>query len=72
MREYKSAIVQCDLAIEIDPECVNLYNHKGLALYNLGEFKNSIVQYDLAILLNPKNQKGYNNKGNSLFALGIQ
>ncbi|HSF51526.1 MAG TPA: tetratricopeptide repeat protein [Nitrososphaeraceae archaeon] len=69
--EYRNyAIVCCDKAIEINPQYVNAYINKGIALFVLVRNEEAIKCYDKAIEIDPHVSMSYYLKGRILLAVG--
>jgi tetratricopeptide (TPR) repeat protein len=72
IRHYEDQVLECyDKSIEIDPNFIDAWNNKGLALHNLAlgnlkKYKEAIECYDKAIEIDPKYVNAWFNKGLSL------
>jgi tetratricopeptide (TPR) repeat protein len=69
-KEYSEAIEWYDKAIEINPNYVDAWNNKGIALEYSGKHKEAIEYYDKALQLDPKYVDAWNNKGLALYNSG--
>ncbi|MCI0496705.1 MAG: tetratricopeptide repeat protein, partial [Thermoplasmata archaeon] len=54
---YSDALVFYDRALAIDPDNVNLWNNKALALRALNRYDDALAAYEKAIRLDPANEK---------------
>ncbi len=64
-KDYNSAIVDFDEAIELNPKHVRAYYKRGNAKSNLADYADAIEDYMHAIRLNHKHARAYNNSGNA-------
>jgi tetratricopeptide (TPR) repeat protein len=75
IRHYEDQVLECyDKSIEIDPNFIDAWNNKGLALHNLAlgnlkKYKEAIECYDKAIEIDPNFIEPYLNKANALLYL---
>lgn len=68
--DLETALVDCDVALEIDPEHPEAYNVRG-AVYNaMNEPDRAIEDFDRALRLAPDFAVAYNNRGNAYDAKG--
>jgi len=51
---FKDALLNCDLAIQYDPDLAEAYNLRGLILDALGRTSEALTAYQEAVRLNPK------------------
>ena len=61
--EYDKVIVDCDKAIELDPENITAYLKRGLAYSKKGEYDKAITDYDEVIRLDSEDAIAYLNRG---------
>ena len=61
-KQYQKAVTNYDAIIAIDPEDVNAWNNRGVALGNLGQYEDAVKSYDEAIRLDPENLDAINNR----------
>jgi tetratricopeptide (TPR) repeat protein len=59
-----------DEAIKIDPNYVNAWYSKGVALYNLGKYNEALECYDRDIRIDPNDAGAWYIKGLALNELG--
>ena len=64
-KDYNSAIVDFDEAIELNPKHVRAYYKRGNTKSNLADYADAIEDYTHAIRLNHKHARAYNNSGNA-------
>ena len=60
---YDEVILNCTMAIEIEPASSDAYFMRGLAYYELGKFDQAISDYSHTIRLNSNRADAYNNRG---------
>ncbi|QES96794.1 tetratricopeptide repeat protein [Orientia tsutsugamushi] len=51
-----------DVAIKCNPDCIEAYINKGIALRELGQYQKAIENYDTAIRYRPDDAEAYVNK----------
>ncbi|MGH9981310.1 MAG: tetratricopeptide repeat protein, partial [Nitrososphaeraceae archaeon] len=61
---YKKSIVCSDESINLNPNNIDSWYNKGLALSNLGEYHKAIKCYDKVIEIDPDYRPAWNSKGN--------
>ncbi|MEW6497668.1 MAG: tetratricopeptide repeat protein, partial [Cyanobacteriota bacterium] len=67
---YREAIVVCDRILEIQPDCYQAWNNRGVALAKIGRHIEALYSYDRVLALEPNLSIGWNNRGCSLGELG--
>ena len=60
---YEHAIVDYNLALELDNNNLNAYNNRGLAWFQKKEFDQAMSDFNRAIELDSGYAKAYNNRG---------
>lgn len=61
--EYKRAIAENVVAIELDPKYALAYNNRGVTFHRLGYLYDALADLDEAIKLNPELADAYSNRG---------
>ena len=69
MEQYETSIIDCNTAIQLDPNCFDAYNIRGIAKLRQDQFEPAIADFNEAIQLNPHNAEVYYNRGNAKFVL---
>ncbi len=69
-KKFKEAISACELAIELNPILIFVWNFKGCALYNLDYYEEAIKDFEKAIEIDEKFVLAWQNKGDCLQKLG--
>lgn len=64
LKDYKSAIVDYDKAIVLDPGYTKAYGNRGVAKVKLQQYKAGLLDYNKAISLDPAYTIAYINRGN--------
>jgi len=59
--EFDKALAECDRAIQLDPDCADAYNLRGVVLEDLGLEKEALADYKQAIRLDPYPQDAKEN-----------
>ncbi len=70
LHRSQEAVNYFDKALELNPNHVDAWNNKGVALANLGKHEEAIVYYDKALVIKPGDFGILVNKHNALSALG--
>ncbi|MCY7332124.1 MAG: tetratricopeptide repeat protein, partial [Pseudanabaena sp. CAN_BIN31] len=68
--KYEEAIAAYDRALQIKPDFHEVWNNRGIALFNLGRNEEAIAAYDRALQIKPDFHEAWNNRGSALFNLG--
>ena len=58
--QYEQAVIELDMAIEIDPNSADAYLNRGIAYFYLGKYDTAITDLTKAIELDPNNATAYN------------
>jgi len=66
----EAAIEIFNKLLESHPNREEIWNNKGVALYNFKKYEEAITAYDRALLINPMLAQTWRNKGTSLIKLG--
>ncbi len=66
--EYDMALVHFNMAINSNPDFVEVYNSRGLAYHAQGDFDRAIADFNKTIELLPDWSVGYGNRGLTYFA----
>ncbi len=69
-RYYTHAIFLYDKAISLDPNFIEAWNNKGVALYKMKRYKDALTCFNKTIEIDPKNSIAWSNKGETLHRLG--
>lgn len=69
---YDEAIEKYDQVIKLNPQFVDAYQNKGLALIELNRAKEAILAFDQALKLKGNDPDIYINKGNAYRELNSQ
>lgn len=69
-RYYNYAVRFYDRAISIDPNFIEAWNNKGVALYKMKMYKDALACFNKTIEIDPKNSIAWSNKGETLYRLG--
>ena len=56
IKDYRSAILDCEKAISIDPKYVKAYSRLGNALYQEGQYRKAADVYRQAVSMDPENE----------------
>ena len=67
---YEEAILCCEKALDIDPECANFWYNKGLTLHELGRPEKALACYSTAVEIDPQFAAAWYFKGKALGSLG--
>lgn len=67
---YRKAIVDCEAALEIEPELSDAHLQKGIALRMLGQFNESLASYTAALEIAPTNWQSLLRRGIVYYRLG--
>ena len=67
MEQYESAVIDCNTAIQLDPNWFDAYNIRGMAKLRQDQFESAIFDFDKVIQLNPNIAEAYYNRGNAKF-----
>lgn len=67
---YDEALIDFDLALEIDPTNVEIYDYKADALLGKGDVKAAIESYDQSIRVDPTYAAAYVGRGEAYERLG--
>jgi YVTN family beta-propeller protein len=67
---YNESIIYYDASIKLEPNNIESWYNKGLALSNLGQYESAIRCYDKVIEIDPDYVPVWNIKGNALKHLG--
>lgn len=70
LEDYKKAVDNYDLAIELDPDLAVAYHYRGYALHQLGRYNRAFNDYDRALILDLDYVAAYNNRGTAHQDLG--
>jgi len=70
LQDYKSAIIDYDSALSINPVYYASYINRGYARFVLGDSRGSLDDYNKAIELKPDYYSAYNNRGSTLANMG--
>jgi tetratricopeptide (TPR) repeat protein len=70
LQQYESALRYFDLAITLDPERKDLWEHKAYSLVSMGRLTEALQCYDYLIQLYPDDPQLWNTKGSVHMALG--
>ena len=68
--DLKTAIINFNKAIELNPKDANVNTIRGMVYNELGKFNEAIVDLNKAIEIDPKNSSAYNNRGFTYSQLG--
>ena len=68
--DYGNMLAAMDKALALNPEHVNAWVNKGVALDALGQTVEALAAYERALALNPEHASAWVNKGVALGALG--
>ena len=68
--DYKNAITDYDMAIQLNPDHADAYNNRGNVKNKLGQYNAAIADYDIVMRLNPSHADAYSNRGNVKNKLG--
>jgi tetratricopeptide (TPR) repeat protein/tRNA A-37 threonylcarbamoyl transferase component Bud32 len=67
---YEEAILCCEKALDIDPQCVTSWYNKGLTLHALGRPEKALDCYSTAVEIDPQFAAAWYFKGKALGSLG--
>jgi len=67
----QKAIENFDKAIEINPQHVWIYNHRGVAKKEFEQYKEAIEDFDKAVEIEPRYALAYHNRGRLKDKLGL-
>jgi tetratricopeptide (TPR) repeat protein len=67
--DYAQALVQTDLALDINPDNCVAWNQRGLALHRLKRFEEALPSYDRALAVWPDHAEAWCNRGVALYEL---
>ncbi len=70
LEQYEDALQKFDKAIEIDPNRIDLWQHKAYTLTKLGRYMEVLKCYEVMTGLEPDNPEIWNKKGEIHLALG--
>ena len=70
IKEYKSALIQCNKALLIDSEYIDALSIKGNILIKLNKTNEALLEFDMLISIDDKHSKTYYDKGNLFLNLG--
>ena len=62
LNDYNGAILDCNKAIDLNPQYAEAYNNRGTAKRGLNDHNGAIADYDKAIELNPQYANAYRNR----------
>ena len=68
--EYQEAIIEFDMAINLNPHDPYSHHWRGVAKYNLGRYEEAITDFDEATTQNPNDILAYYNRGLAKHNLG--
>lgn len=61
--DYRGAIADYTLALQVNPKLAKAYIQRGLAHHDMGEFKQAMIDFDQAVQLEPTNAVAIYNRG---------
>ncbi|MGD0179346.1 MAG: serine/threonine-protein kinase [Terriglobales bacterium] len=67
---YEEAILCCEKALDIDPQCATSWYNKGLTLHALGRPEKALACYSTAVEIDPQFAAAWYFKGKALGSLG--
>ena len=67
--DYEQALVQTNLALDINPDNSLAWNQRGLALHRLKRFEQAVASYDRALALWRDHPEALSNRGVALYEL---
>ena len=67
---YKEALIECNLAIQLDRNNAQAHYVKSMILADLERYEEALVAFEQAIQLNPRAAYMYASKGMALYKLG--
>jgi tetratricopeptide (TPR) repeat protein len=68
--ELRSALKDCDAALEIRPRYVDALDSRGFVNLKLGQPSNAIADYDAALRINPKHASALYGRGIAKLRIG--